>query len=142
MTIISPQGELTHYHTLPHFYALKIYSCGKIVRKGEIACNKQFLLFSQCFLAYMALIFYFKFILKCRLQFVSIWTSLKFCRPVMGYAVHPRASSSMHYQLSEHAHPFSSHRSHKYIWLAKCEKGHLDICTVSFQIRNNTFCFM
>ena len=31
-----------------------------IVRKGEIACNKQFLLFSQCFLPYMALIFHFK----------------------------------------------------------------------------------
>ena len=31
-----------------------------IVRKGEIACNKQFLLFSQCFSPYMALIFHFK----------------------------------------------------------------------------------
>ena len=30
-----------------------------IVRKGEIACNKQFLLFSQCFLPYVALIFHF-----------------------------------------------------------------------------------
>ena len=29
------------------------------MRKGEIACNKQFLLFSQCFLPYMA-IFHFK----------------------------------------------------------------------------------
>ena len=28
-----------------------------IVRKGEIACNKQFHLLSQCFLPYMALIF-------------------------------------------------------------------------------------
>ena len=27
-----------------------------IVRKGEIACNKQFLLYSQCFLPYMVLI--------------------------------------------------------------------------------------
>ena len=40
-----------------------------IVRKGEIACNKQFLLFSQCFLPYMTLIFHFKCTLKCRLQF-------------------------------------------------------------------------
>ena len=48
-----------------------------IVRKGEIACDKQFLLFSQCFLCYMVLIFHFKCTLKCRLQFVSIWTSLK-----------------------------------------------------------------
>ena len=35
-----------------------------IVRKGEIACNKQFLLFSQCFLHYMTLIFHFKCNLK------------------------------------------------------------------------------
>ena len=31
-----------------------------IVTEGEIACNKQFLLFSQCFLPYMVLIFHFK----------------------------------------------------------------------------------
>ena len=47
------------------------------VRKGETACNKQFLLFSQCFVPYMALIFHFNSTSKCRLQFVSIWTSLK-----------------------------------------------------------------
>ena len=50
------------------------------VYKGEIACNKQILLFSKCFLPYMVLIFHSKCTLKCRLQFVSIWTSLKFCR--------------------------------------------------------------
>ena len=56
-----------------------------MVRKGEIASNKQFLLFSQCFLPYMVLIFHFKCTctLKCCLQFVSVWTSLKFCRLVM-----------------------------------------------------------
>ena len=48
-------------------------------------CYKQFLLFSQCFLPYMALIFHFKCTLKCRLQFVSIWTSLNCCRLAMGY---------------------------------------------------------
>ena len=48
-----------------------------IVRKGEIACSKQFLLFLQCFLPYMALIFHFKCTLKNCLQFVLIWTSLK-----------------------------------------------------------------
>ena len=53
-------NTLTHYHTMLPFDALKLYSCGNIVRKGEIACNKQFLLFSQCFLPYMALIFHFK----------------------------------------------------------------------------------
>ena len=62
---------LTHYQTLPHFDALKIYCL-------------QFLLFSQYFLPYIAHIFHFKCTLKCRLQFVSIWTSLKFCRLVMG----------------------------------------------------------
>ena len=50
-----------------HFDAVKIYSCENIVRKGEIACNKQFLLFSQCFLPYLALTFHFKCTLKCRL---------------------------------------------------------------------------
>ena len=39
------------------------------VRKGEIACKKQFLLFSQCFLPCMALIFHFECTLKCHLQF-------------------------------------------------------------------------
>ena len=37
--------------------------------KGEIACNKQFLLLSQCFLPYMVLIYNFKCTLKCCLQF-------------------------------------------------------------------------
>ena len=55
-----------------------------IVRKGEIACNKQFLLFLQCFLHYRALILRFKCTLKFRLQVVSIWTSLKSCCLVMG----------------------------------------------------------
>ena len=79
--------HLTHYHSIPHFDALKIYrniAVENIVRKGKIACNKQFLLFSQYFLPYMVLIFHFKCTLKCRLQSVSIWTSLKYCRLVMG----------------------------------------------------------
>ena len=50
-----------------------------IVRKGEIASDKQFPLFSQCFLHYMALIFHFKCTVNGHLQFVSIWTSLKCC---------------------------------------------------------------
>ena len=74
---------LTHYHTMTHFDALRYISVENIVRKGEIACNKQFLLFSKCFLPYMVLNFHFKCTLKCRLQFVSVWTGLKFCRLVM-----------------------------------------------------------
>ena len=69
---------------MPHFETLKKdIAVENIVRKGEIACYKQFLLFSQCFLPYRTLIFHFKCTLKC-LQFVSIWTILKFCRLVMG----------------------------------------------------------
>ena len=59
-----------------------------IVRRGKIACNKQFLLFSQCFLPYMAFILNSKCTLKCHLQFVSIWTNLKLCCLVMGYTIH------------------------------------------------------
>ena len=88
----STHPNLTLYHTIPHFDALKIYSCRKhceniavenVGRKGEIACNKQFLLFSQYFLPYMVLIFHFKCTLKFCLQFVPIRTSVKFCRLVM-----------------------------------------------------------
>ena len=56
-----------------------------IVRKKEIACNKRFLLFSQCFLPYMVLIFHFKCTLICHLQFVSIWTCLEYFLLLMGY---------------------------------------------------------
>ena len=38
---------------MPHFDVLKIYNCGK-------HCNKQYLLFSQWSLSYMALIFHLK----------------------------------------------------------------------------------
>ena len=44
---------------MPHLNdALKIYSYGKHCEKGEIACNKQFLLFSQCFISYMTYFFF------------------------------------------------------------------------------------
>ena len=75
--------RLTHYHTMPYFDTEIFIAVENIVRKGEIACNKQFLFFSQCFLSYTALIFHFKCTLPCRLQFLSIWTSLQFCRLVM-----------------------------------------------------------
>ena len=48
------------------------------MRKGEIACDKQFLLFSQCFPHYVTLIFHLKCTLYCSLQFVSISNCLKF----------------------------------------------------------------
>ena len=59
--------ELTHYHTVLHFDALIYIAVENFVRKGEIAYNKQFLLFSQCFLPYVLLIFHFKCTLKCLL---------------------------------------------------------------------------
>ena len=38
---------LTHYHTMPHFDALKTYiAVENIVRKGEIACNPMWHSFS------------------------------------------------------------------------------------------------
>ena len=51
---------LTHYHTIPHLAQSRYIAVENIVRKGEIACNKQFLLFSQCFPAFMVFIFHFK----------------------------------------------------------------------------------
>ena len=69
---------LTNYNTMPDFDSLKIYSC----RKEKLLVHKQFFLFSQCFLPYMVLFHHFKCTLKCRLQFVSIRTSLKFCHLV------------------------------------------------------------
>ena len=49
---------------MPYFDALKIVAVENILRKGEIACNKQFLLFSQCFSSlygtYFSLSMYFK----------------------------------------------------------------------------------
>ena len=88
------------------------------MRKGEIACNNQFLLFSQCFLPYMALIFHFKCTLKCRLQFVLIWTSLKFCCLVMGYEI-MRLLSSLWIICSpveKHCNPFPHNDTFSHPW--------------------------
>ena len=49
---------------MSHFNALTIYSCEKHCEKRRNCCNKQFLLFSQCFLPFMALIFRLKYTLK------------------------------------------------------------------------------
>ena len=46
----------TKCHILTH---VRYITVENMVRKGEIACDKQFLLFSPCFLPYMALIFHF-----------------------------------------------------------------------------------
>ena len=51
---------LTHYHTMPNFdyYYNNNIAVENIVRKGESACKKQFLLFSQSFLLYIAQIYF------------------------------------------------------------------------------------
>ena len=81
--ILSFGKDLTHYHTMLHFDALEIYNCRNIVSKGQIACNKQCLHFHNIFYPIYHLFFHFKCILKCRLRFVSISTSLKFWHLVM-----------------------------------------------------------
>ena len=48
------------------------------VGKGEIARNKQFLPFPQCFLPVWRTFCHFHQIQNCRLQTLSIWKGLKF----------------------------------------------------------------
>ena len=74
--------HFTLYLTIPTFYALKKKPFETIVGKGENAGNQQFLLFLQCFLPFPKQILTFQSHLVCRLQRLSIWTSLKFCRLV------------------------------------------------------------
>ena len=57
------------------FTCLQYKSFENTVGKGEIACNKQFLHFPQCFLTVWRTICHFHIIPNCRLQSLSIWTS-------------------------------------------------------------------
>ena len=52
------------------------------VGKEENDGNKHCLLFPQCFLSYERQLKHFELHLICRLQMLSIWASLKFCRLV------------------------------------------------------------
>ena len=56
---------------------LKMKPFENIVGKVENAGNQHFLIFPECFLPNPKRIFVFKFHLFCRLQMLSIWTSLK-----------------------------------------------------------------
>ena len=58
---------------------LKEKAFENIVGKGENAGNQHFLLFPQCFLPFPKQISIFQLHSICRLQMLSIWTSLKFC---------------------------------------------------------------
>ena len=56
-----------------------------IVGKGENAGKQHFLLFPQCFLPFPKHVLIFHSNLFCRLQMLSIWSSLKFCCEVICY---------------------------------------------------------
>ena len=46
--------ELTHYHTMPHFDALKIYSCGKHCEKRRNCLKNKF---KHCILSHIWIVF-------------------------------------------------------------------------------------
>ena len=69
--------QLTLSQTSPGFTCLKYKSLENTVRKGKIARNKQFLLFSQCFLPVWRTLCHFYQVSNCRLQTLWIWKSLK-----------------------------------------------------------------
>ena len=81
---VGGEWPVSHYHTMLHFDAPKIYSCGKHFEKRRNCLQQAISPFLTMFLSYIPLIFHFKCSLKCRLQFVSNWTSLRFCRLVIG----------------------------------------------------------
>ena len=62
---------LTHHQTMPHFDALKIYSCGKHCEKRRNCLQQAISPFLTMF-STLALNFHFKCTLKCHLQLVSI----------------------------------------------------------------------
>ena len=72
------RNGLTLSQTSPGFYVSAVQVFWKHCRKGEIARNKQFLLFPQRFLPVWRTFCYFHPIWNCRLQTLSNWKSLKF----------------------------------------------------------------
>ena len=71
------------FHSLPDnptFNDLEEETFENIVGKGESAGNQHFLFFRQCFLPYLKQILIFQSHASCRLQMLSIWTSLKISR--------------------------------------------------------------
>ena len=72
---------------MPHFEAPKLYSCGKYCEKRR-NCLQQAI---SPFLTMFSILYdtFFIILNAIRLQFVSIWTSLNFCRLVMGQSHKP-----------------------------------------------------
>ena len=87
----SQRKKPKQFNPLPHKAAFSrtrdIWLWKTLREKEKNACNKQFFLFSQCFLSDMALYSHFKCTLNCRLQLVSIWTNAKICRQIMSQAL-------------------------------------------------------
>ena len=68
---------LTLYHTILTFTTLKKKAFGNIVGKGENAGFQHFRLFPEYFVPFKTQVSIFWSHLFCRLQMLSIWTSLK-----------------------------------------------------------------
>ena len=78
---------LTHCHTVTPLMPLGNKPFENTVGKGEIACNEQFLLYPVFSTSLREISAILHQIQNCCLQTVSIWTSLKFCRLVMGLSL-------------------------------------------------------
>ena len=71
-----------------------------VVGKAENAGKQHFLLFPQCFIPFTKQISNFQSLLLCRLQMLSIWTSLKYCRLLLFYATFNNISFISQQQLT------------------------------------------
>ena len=69
---------LTPSQTSPGFYVCAVKPFKNTVGKGEIACNKQFLLFPQCFLPFWRGFCYLHQLCNYCQQTLSVWTGLKY----------------------------------------------------------------
>ena len=72
----------TRYHIIPTFYDIDKAAFEYIVGKGENAVKQHFLLFPQCFIPYQRQKLSFQQNKIYRLQMLSTWTRLEFCRLV------------------------------------------------------------
>ena len=73
---------------MPHFDTLNYIQLWKtLLEKEKLLVTSNFSFSHNVFYPIWQLFFILKALLKCRLQFVSVWTSLEFCRLVMGSTV-------------------------------------------------------
>ena len=76
--------DLTHSHTMTPFDTPAKQPFENTVGKGEIACDKQFLLYPQCFLPIWITFSHFRQLCNGRLQTLSVWNSLEFVVWLLG----------------------------------------------------------